>query len=536
MAVKAGAYLRLSRDDERDGESMSIENQRYYLTSYIQEHGWELVDTYIDDGYTGLNFERPEFQRMILDVKTGRINLIVVKDLSRFGRNYIQMGEYTDYLFPAVECRFIALNDGVDTQSGNNDIMPFKNLFNEFYSRDISKKVKTAKVARAKNGHAMGSYAPYGYIRVWDEGRPPYVIDETAAGVVRRIFDMRGEGMGYRSIAVNLNDEKIIPPRDYYYALRGVENPRRLVTHTWSDVTVKQILSNEAYIGNLVQFKTGAISYKNRKQRPKPEEEWIRVEGTHPPIITMEQWKKAKELAEKRRVYRTGNDGEISLFSGLLECADCHGGMKLVRDCNQRKDGHRNNHHAYICGTYSRGGALACTPHRTLLSIFEGLVLEDIREKAERIRVDEDSVVRALSRKLDDEGSGSRAATEKRLQTLRQRIGELDRLVARLYEDMVLGDIPRDTLLSLMEKYRTEQEEKKKLAEELNKTLTHSQEVEQDIREWVSLMKRYMGATEVDRELLLKLIDKIVVGQKTTVDGEERQEITIHYNLVGTLD
>ena len=532
MTVKAGAYLRLSRDDERDGESMSIENQRYYLTSYIHEHGWELVDTYIDDGYTGLNFNRPDFQRMISDVKSGRINLVVVKDLSRFGRNYIQMGEYTDYLFPAVGCRFIALNDGVDTQSGNNDIMPFKNLFNEFYSRDISKKVKTAKVARAKNGHAMGSYAPYGYIRVWDEGKPPYAIDETSAAVVRRIYDMRCGGLGYRGIAAKLNHEKIIPPRDYYYALLGKPNPRR-ATHTWSDVTVSQILCNEAYIGNLVQFKSGAISYKNRKQRPKPPEEWIRVEGTHPPIITMEQWKKAREIAEKNQIYRRGNSGEVTLFSGLLECADCHGGMKISRDSNQRKDGHCNNHHAYICSTYARGGSGACTSHRTLMSIFEGLVLEDIREKAERIRVDEEAVVKELRRRLDEDNDGTRTAAEKRLNATRQRLTELERLTARLYEDMVLGDIPRETLRSLMEKYRAEQEEKTALAAELDKTLAHSREVEYDIREWVSLMKRYMGAEELDRELLLQLIDKIVVGQKTTVDGEERQEITIHYNLVG---
>lgn len=533
-ANRAGQYLRLSRDDERDGESMSIENQRSILSDYIRERGWELTDTYIDDGYTGLNFDRPGFRRMIEDVKSGRINIVVVKDLSRFGRNYIQMGEYTDYLFPSVGCRFIALNDGVDTRNENNDIMPFKNLFNEFYSRDISKKVKSAKLARARNGHCMATYAPYGYIR--DRvSEVPYRIDETAAPVVRRIFAMRCSGMGYRGISTILNNEGIMPPRDHYYELLGKENPHD-VTHTWSDISVKQILLNEAYIGNLVQFKSAAISYKNHKQRSCPREEWIRVEHTHEPLVTMEQWNKVQELAQKKRVFRNTNDGSVSLFSGLVECADCHKSMKLCRDYNERKDGHRNNHHAYICGTHSRGGPNACTPHRTRMSILSDLVMADLKEKAERIKFDEDGVIAELRRRKNSESDSQKAFKEKELSSLRHRLSELERLTQKTYEEMVLGDIPRETLLELLEKYKQEQNEKRIAAAKLSEEIAHSQEVEYDIREWVSLMKRYMNVDELDRELLIKLIDKIIVGQKTVVDGEERQEITILYNLVGQVD
>lgn len=533
MTYRVGEYLRLSRDDERDGESLSIENQRAILTNYVREQGWELVDTYIDDGFTGTNFERPSFQRMIADVKSRRINLVIVKDLSRFGRNYVQAGEYTDYLFPSLGCRFIALNDGVDTLNAENDIMPFKNLFNEFYSRDISKKVKSAKTARVKSGFYLGSYAPFGYRKLKNSGIP-FEIDETAAAVVRRIFNLRCGGMSYRSIASTLNGEQVVTPRDYYYLQLGKENPRK-TTHKWTDVIVKALLSNEAYIGNLVQFKTGAISYKNHKQVKKPEESWIRCEGTHQPIVTIEQWNTVRELALKSSRYRATKTGETSLFSGLLRCADCGSGMKLSRDSNVRKDGHRNNHHAYICCTYSNGGAHACTPHRTLLKILSDLVKEDIRCQAQRILYDEETVVRELLRRKRAVADSEQSLAENQLHEARARLAELDRLIAKLYEETVLGQMPREVLLDLMEKYQGEKQEKAFLAKTLTEKLEQTREAERDVREWVALIKRHMDVEEIDRDLLIRLIDKIVVGQKTTVDGVDRQEITIHYNLVGAL-
>lgn len=412
--------------------------------------------------------------------------------------------------------------------------MPIKNVLNEWYSRDQSKKVKSAKMARANNGFNMCPYAPYGYLKN-SERKPPYVIDETAAPIVRQIFDMRCSGMGYRSISSKLNLQGIIPPRDHYYNLIGKENPRRM-THSWSDITIRDILSNEVYIGNLVQFKTGSISYKNHKQVSKPPESWIRIEGTHEPIVTMEQWKKAQELAHKSKTYRSTNTGEVSLFSELMQCADCGMGMKFVRDSNTRKDGHKNNHHAYICSSYSKGGKGACSPHRTLQSVFSDLILSDIREKARLIAIDEDAIIAEIKRRKRADTSAEQRAAEKNLQSIRTRLSELERLITKLYEEMVLGDIPREMVLEMMEKYKKEQQEKSILAVQLAEQLTHSQEVEHDIREWVSLIRRYVSVEELDRELLIGLVDKIIVGQKTIVDGVERQEITIVYNLVGQVD
>jgi DNA invertase Pin-like site-specific DNA recombinase len=534
MIYNVGAYLRLSRDDERDGESLSIENQRSIVADFITKKGWSLIDTYVDDGLTGTNFDRPNFQRMIDDVRNGRINCVVVKDLSRFGRNYIQIGQYTDYLFPTMGCRFIAINDGIDTLEKENELMPFKNLVNEWYSRDQSKKVKSAKVARAKSGFFMGAYAPYGYVKNEDK-KPPLLIDEYAAPIVRRIFEMRASGMGYRTIATRLNDEGIIPPREYYYNSIGKPNPKRGLK-AWSDVVVREILRNEAYIGNIVQMRKGTISYKNKTQVNRPEEEWVRAVGTHEPIISMELWETACKLGNRGTVGKSNKDGKISLFSGLLKCNDCGRSMKFVRDSNTRKDGHKNNHHAYICCGYSQGGKAVCSPHRTLESIFSGLILGDIREKARLIAIDEDAVIAEIKRKKQADTTSEQKALEKNLQTLRHRLSELEHLISKLYEEMVLGDIPREMVLGMMEKYKKEQQEKSILAAQLAEQLTHSQEVEHDIREWVSLIRKYMGVEELDRELLIKLVDKIVVGQKKVVDGVEMQEITIIYNLVGQID
>ena len=259
-AYNVGIYCRLSNDDERDGESVSIENQKLLLQRYVRERGWNEVDTYVDDGYSGTNFQRPGVQRLIADAKAGRINVILVKDLSRFGRNYIEFGQYTDYLFPSIGCRFIALNNGIDTMSndGSTDVMCFLNLFNEFYSRDTSKKVKAVKKACAENGKYMGTYPPIGYKRD-PLDKHHFIIDEETAPLVRRIFAMRASGMAFRKIATTLNAEGVQPPGELYYQRQGRTDPRR-VNHLWNESTVKVMIRNEAYIGNMVQGKCGTLS------------------------------------------------------------------------------------------------------------------------------------------------------------------------------------------------------------------------------------------------------------------------------------
>jgi len=318
-----GIYCRLSNDDEREGESVSIENQKLLLQQYVQDRGWNLTDTYCDDGYTGTNFNRPGVQRLIADAKAGRINVILVKDLSRFGRNYIEFGQYTDYLFPSIGCRFIALNNGIDTENhdGSTDVMCFLNLFNEFYSRDTSKKVRAVRKACAEDGKFMGSHPAFGY--KWaPENKHHLIIDEDTAPVVRRIFTMRASGMTYRTIAATLNEEGIQSPGTHFYQQEGRSDPRR-VNHLWSNSTVKELIHNEIYIGNLIQGRSGTLSYKSHKRVVRAEEEWIRAEGTHEPLISREIWDTVVSIDEKKVRKSPPSKTAGSIFSGLLFCADC---------------------------------------------------------------------------------------------------------------------------------------------------------------------------------------------------------------------
>ena len=375
-----GIYCRLSNDDERDGESVSIENQKLLLQSYVRQRGWNEIAVYCDDGYSGTNFDRPGVKRLIEDAKAKKINLILVKDLSRFGRNYIEFGQYTDYLFPSLGCRFIALNNGIDTMSdnGSTDVMCFLNLFNEFYSRDTSKKVKAVKRACAESGKFMGTYPAYGYKRD-PEDKHHLVIDEETAPTVRRIFAMRAAGMGFRAIAVTLNEEGVLPPGALYYQRKGRSDPRN-VNHKWAETTVKALIRSEVYIGNMVQGKTGTLSYKSRKLINKPEEEWIRVEGTHEPIISREVWDTVVSI-DKKKVRKTPpTDGIRSIFTGIVYCADCGFKMRNHIERFTYKDGTPGRYSSFICGNYARSGKSACTIPQT---VFQTLMRKYETDRAE---------------------------------------------------------------------------------------------------------------------------------------------------------
>ena len=398
-----GIYCRLSNDDERDGESVSIENQKLLLQRYVRERGWNEVDCYCDDGYSGTNFNRPAVKRLIEDAKAKKINCIVVKDLSRFGRNYIEFGQYTDYLFPSIGCRFIAVNNGIDTMStnGSTDVMCFLNLFNEFYSRDTSKKVKAVKKACAENGKFMGTYPAYGYKRD-PADKHHLIIDEDIAPNVRRIFSLRAEGKTYRSIAIMLNEEGIPSPGTLYYQRKGTSDVRN-VNHLWAGETVKSIIRNEVYIGNMVQGKSGTLSYKSRKLIAKPEEDWIRVEGTHEPIISHEIWETICDIDRNRVRKSPTADGIRSIFTGLVYCADCGFKMRNQVERFTYKDGTPGRYSSFICGNYSRSGKAACTIHSIYENVLHELVLTDIREKARFAEYDSNSLIQTITRMKEKE-------------------------------------------------------------------------------------------------------------------------------------
>ena len=531
-----GIYCRLSNDDERDGESVSIENQKLMLQQYVLERKWNLIDVYIDDGYSGTNFQRPGVQRLIADAKAKKINVIIVKDLSRFGRNYIEFGQYTDYLFPSIGCRFIAVNNGIDTEStnGSNDVMCFLNLFNEFYSRDTSKKVKAVKKACAEKGMFMGTYPAFGYKRD-PEDKHHLIVDEETAPVVQRIFEMRASGMGYFKIATTLNEEGVPSPGVRYYQRKGQEDPRR-TNHKWADNTIRTIIHNEVYIGNMVQGKYGSLSYKNHKLVTKSEDEWIRVEGTHEAIISRELWDTVVSIDKNKIQKRNKGIDPKSIFSGLVYCADC--GFKMYNQVEKflYKDGRPGQYSSFVCGNYSRSGRSACTTHMIYENALTEIVLQDIREKARLVECDRDSLIERIIRMKEKEKHSLLISYEQELKITSTRIKELEKLMQNLYEDKCTGVIPRPVFQTLMQKYETERAQKSAALPELEQKVRIQRENRHDADRWAEIIRRYTEITDLDESILFALVDRIEVGETVRRGALRIRDVKVCYRYVGNVD
>ncbi len=517
-----GIYLRLSKDDERAGESLSIENQSRILNNYVHEQGWEIYDEYIDDGISGTSFNRPGVQRMLEDAKNGKINLIICKDLSRFGRNYIQVGQYTDYIFPMYNIRFIALNDGIDTlnsDSANMDMMPIRNVFNEWHAANTSKKVRAVIAANAKAGKFMSPYCPYGYVKGDDEMRTP-VIDPYAANIVLRIFQMRAQGMKPKQIATILNDEGVLTPFDYYYQRIGKPNPYHN-SHLWENRNVHNILNNPIYIGTLAQLRTTTVSYKNHKRIDKDKSEWAVIENNQEAIVPKELWDKVREFEKSVSVGKRDKKGELSPLSGLLFCDGC--GWKM-RKANTGGGG-------YICGYHNRFGKQYCSTHYIGKAKLEGFILADIQDMCELAKDEKTAADEFLKRKRAyiDERSIS---DKKRKQIVSNRLSELDRLIQSVYEDKVAGRIEQEMAFDMLDKY---QAEKKMLKLEYDEMLKHSeaeQQDEADVAEFIKRLKHYAGATELTREMCLELTEYVTVDENNKGNKDRPRVIHIYYKLI----
>ena len=533
-----GIYCRLSRDDERAGESVSIENQKIMLGRYVQEQGWNLVSVRCDDGVSGTTFDRPGFNELLNDVSTGKVNLVLCKDLSRLGRDYIETGRYVDIIFPSMGCRFIALNDGVDTLHKNNEMVAIlKNVMNDLYARDTSNKIKAVKQSTFRSGKYVGCYAPIGY-RKSPEDKHVLEIDPVTAPVVRKIFDMRLQGDTFRKIAKTLNEEGVPSPRGFYYLAEGRPNLRG-ETPYWNDVTVKTILRNEVYLGHMVQNKTGTVSYKVHKQISKPKEEWVRVENTHEPLISQETWDAVQSLDNHPSKCRSCKDGEISPFAGLLYCMDCGSAMQLNRDYRSRKrhaDGHLGTFKAYMCNRYMAGGKVVCSSHYINYKVLVELLLIDIRYKA-MLAQNNPEVLKAKILAQKNAASMEQAKTLKAtLSGLDKRLAELEKLVVATYEDKVKQAIPEAVCIQLMNRYEAERRDKLEQRTQLMAQLEATQEDEQATDDWLTMIRDYTQLEELDRPTLLRLVKRIEVGEKYELDGETHRDIKIYYNFVGYIE
>ena len=530
-----GIYCRLSRDDERTGESVSIENQRELLSRYVREQGWTIYDYYVDDAVSGTTFDRPGFNRLVADATNHKINLVLCKDLSRLGRDYIEAGKYTDFVFPSLGCRFIALNDGVDTAHKNNEMLVImKNVMNDLYARDTSAKIKAVKKSTFQSGKYIGAYAPIGYQKS-PEDKHKLIPDPVTAPVIRQIFNLRCQGKSFRNIALTLNENGIPTPRDYYYQSLGKENPRNENPY-WSGTTVKTILRNEVYIGNTVQNKTGNLSYKVHKQVAKPEEEWIRVEDTHESLVSKETWELVRSLDEKPIRRRTMKNGEMALFAGLVFCMDCGSAMRHDYETRPLKDGSKSSYESYLCSRYSYSGKNACSAHVMNQRILIQLVLADIRLKAQYAQHDPERLKEIIRQKQNAASEEQRRAQQIQLRALEKRLTELDKLIPSIYEDKALGRIPETVCIQLMKQYEDERREKLDQKAELSAKLEVSQQADSSTENWISMMQDYSKLEALDRPTLLRLIDRIEIGERRVVDGRDERDIRIFYKFVGVIE
>ena len=532
---KVGNYYRLSKDDEKAGESLSIENQRLILQKYVAEQGWELVDEYIDDGYSGTNFDRPEVQRLLEDAKNGRIDIIIVKDLSRFGRNYIQVGQYVDYIFPMYNIRFIALSDNVDTADTNSsgmDMMPIMNVFNEWHSANTSKKIRAVIEANARAGKYRTTFAPYGYIKGTDEKRLP-VVDEPAASNVRRIFEMRASGISPKKISEAFNEEGILIPTDYRCQRDGTTTKKQ-TCHLWQTDIVKQILHNPTYLGHLVQCRTTTVSYKNKKHVNRDESEQVIIRNTHEAIISQELWDKCREVEASVSQGKRNKAGVTQPLSGLMYCADCGGKMRLAWNNTRHKRTDPRTYHRenYNCGNYSRFGKFYCTSHYIKLKDINALVLMDIRSKAQLVIADEKQAREDFLKRKERLSSAEKASDKKKLQAAQRRLTELDRLIVSVYEDKVLKKVPEEICVNLLGKYQTEKTALQAEVLTLEKKVADNAREENDVDEFIRRLKRYTDVSELTREMCLELIEYITIDKCPGRFVKEPREVHIYYKLI----
>lgn len=533
LEVRAAIYCRLSKDDYvKEGESASIQNQRLLLEQYCSQQGWEVVAVYQDDGFTGLNMNRPDLQRMLKAIERKQIDLVITKDLSRLGRNYLQMGQLLEEFFPRHGVRYIALIDSVDSDRENNDIVPFKNILNEFYSRDVSKKVHSSYVTKAKTGQFTGCLAPFGYKKS-PENRNQLLIDEDTAWIVRKIFEYARNGHGPNYIRRKLEDEEI-PAPVWWNRQKGLRNkmskfeiadPER-GRFMWDFTTIKEILSNPVYIGAIASQKTD-YRFKTGWIKDKKAEEWIVVEDMHEPVIDRETFELVQGKVKSRK--RPDAWGNFGIFAGLLKCGQCGSAMNVRITNSKAKE------KIFTCSKYNKYGVSHCSQHRIKYDVLYSIVLEQIRRYARLALENEQEVARELMSSCTAEEQAEKELIERGMSEDSERIGELEKLIARLYEDMVAGRVSEGNFERILTNTQREQETLQNRVKLNRERLDRQQKEQADTSKWVELIKEYADIQELDATILNQLINKIVVHED--MDGAViRQTVEIHFNFMHQAD
>ena len=527
--VTAFLYERLSRDDNMDGESYSIGNQKKLLIKVAKEKGYTNLVHFFDDGISGVTMDRPGFADMIQQLEQGKAAAVFVKDLSRLGRNYIEVGRLTEEFFPNHDIRLVAVSDNIDTDEGENELAPIRNLFNEWYARDISKKRRISNKIKGNAGEPMGQ-PPYGYIK--DPENPKrWIVDEEAAQVVRRIYRMTLEGGGTEQIAAKLEEDGILTPRAYWHS-KGINRPGKVKdlppTH-WNSSSVIKMLSVQEYCGDILNFKTYSKSYKNKKRLENDRENWAIFKDVHEPIIERAVFEQVQQKRGKMRK-RQAKDGERSMFSGLLVCADC--GSNLHFHFNQG-----NPEIKYFnCSNYKGNRGTCGSTHYVRVDFLEQVVLGEIRRLTKYAGLYEDDFLKEVIGHSRQAEETERRLKEKELKSLLARDDELDGLFERIYEDNVSGKLSDDRFAKMSRRYEEEQKELsekiKKLRSEIEKH--NSRAASTDM--FVSIVRKYTRARKLTPRMLNELVEKIEVYNADKIDGEWVQRLRIHYNCVGEMN
>jgi site-specific DNA recombinase len=527
--VTAFLYERLSRDDNLEGESYSIGNQKKLLAKVAKEKGYTNLVHFLDDGISGVTMDRPGFVEMICQLEQGKAAAVFVKDLSRLGRNYIEVGRLTEEFFPNHDIRLVAVSDNIDTAEGENELAPIRNLFNEWYARDISKKRRISNKIKGNAGEPMGQ-PPYGYIK--DPNDPKHwIVDDEAAQVVRRVYSMTLEGFGTEQIAAQLEKDDVLTPRAYWLT-KGIKRPgkgKQQPPTKWNSSTITKILSLQEYCGDILNFKTYSKSYKNKKRIDNDRENWVVFQDVHEAIIERAVYEQVQQKRGKIRKRRTNNGGH-NMFSGLLVCADC--GSNLHFHFNQG-----NPEIKYFnCSNYKGNRGTCTSTHYVRVDFLEEVVLGEIRRLTKFASLYEDEFVKAVIGHSQQAEQTDRKLKEKELKTLLARDEELDGLFERIYEDNVSGKLSDDRFAKMSRRYEDEQKELsekiKKLRSEIEKQSSRSMTTDM----FIGLVRKYTRARKLTPRMLNELVEKIEVFNAEKIDGVWEQRLRIHYNCVGTIE
>ena len=521
-------YARLSKDDDLVGDSNSIVHQKEILAKYAKEHGFTNIEFYVDDGFSGTNFNRPDFQRMMADAEEGKISTVIVKDMSRFGRDYIMVGYYTEIYFSNLNIRFIAINDNVDSNiQTENDLTPFKNVFNEWYARDTSKKIRAVFKAKGNSGKHLSTNPPFGYKKDPND-KDKWIIDDEAAATVRRIFQMYVDGYRISEIGHKLTEEKVETPQLYNIHRGRSIHKLSEYPEIWSVGTIKNMLDQVAYVGHTVNFQTAKKSYKNKKQVRLPKEGWIIYRNTQESIIDEKTFETVQQMRKVKRARTKYN--EPNMFSGLLYCADCGNHLTIQRVARNRK---MDN---FSCATYRKKKKGLCSCHRILVSDLETIVKEDLQKVCEYVLFHEKEFTDEYLSGSKKETVKFQSKTKAELKRLSERQEEIGKIIRKLYEDNVNSRTTDERFDFLAKSYEYEGNELKTKIQELKNALASSVQNEEKLSKFLKVVKSYTEIEELTPEILNSFIEKIYIGETEKYDGRKMQEVEIIYKFIGAIN